>query len=106
ASCLADPGRIQSEAVAKAHPPRLALLPGFPWVGTGTEQERAMLSTMASLRDSGAMVTTVALPEAWSDAQRVYRTIMLYEAVQQMDALQARDRGRLSVKLNAALDEG
>jgi Asp-tRNA(Asn)/Glu-tRNA(Gln) amidotransferase A subunit family amidase len=106
ASCLADPGRIQSEAAAKAHPPRLALLPGFPWVGTGTEQERAMLAAMASLRDSGAMVTTVALPEAWSDAQRVHRTIMFYEAVQQIGELQARDRGRLSVKLNAALDEG
>ena len=106
ASCLADPGRIQSEAAAKAHPPRLALLPGFPWVGTGAEQERTMLAAMASLRDSGAMVTTVALPEAWSDAQRVHRTIMLYEAVQQMGELQVRDRGRLSVKLNAALDEG
>jgi Asp-tRNA(Asn)/Glu-tRNA(Gln) amidotransferase A subunit family amidase len=106
ASCLADPGRIQSEAAAKAHPPRLALLPGFPWVGTGTEQERTMLAVMASLRDSGAMVTTVALPEAWSDAQRVHRTIMFYEAVQQMGELQVRDRGRLSVKLNAALDEG
>jgi len=106
ASCLADPGRIGNEAAARVHPPRLALLPGFPWSGTGAEQERAMRAATASLCDSGAMVTTVALPETWSDAQRVHRTIMLYEAVRQIGELQARDRGRLSAELNAALDEG
>lgn len=65
-----------------------------------------MLAALDKLRDSGAMVTAAVLPEAWSDAQSVHRTIMLYEAVRQMGELQLRERGRLSAKLNAALDEG
>jgi Asp-tRNA(Asn)/Glu-tRNA(Gln) amidotransferase A subunit family amidase len=106
ASCLADAGRIAGETAAIGRPPRLALLTGFPWVATGVEQEQAMGAALASLRGSGAIVTTAALPESWSDAQRVHRTIMLCEAVQQLGELQLRDRGRLSAKLNAALDEG
>jgi Asp-tRNA(Asn)/Glu-tRNA(Gln) amidotransferase A subunit family amidase len=106
ASCLADLDRIAAGTASNVRPPRLALLDGFPWVTTGAEQERAMAGAVASLRDSGATVTTAALPETWHDAQRVHRTIMLYEAVCQMGELQVRERGRLSAKLNAALDEG
>jgi len=106
ASCLTDPGRIGGETTVISRPPRLALLLGFPWVATGTEQERAMLAAVDSLRGAGAMVTAVALPEAWADSQSVHRTIMLFEAVRQLGELQLRERGRLSAKLNAALDEG
>jgi Asp-tRNA(Asn)/Glu-tRNA(Gln) amidotransferase A subunit family amidase len=106
ASCLADPGRIAGGKTVDLRPPRLALLLGFPWVVTSREQERAMLVALDKLRDAGAMVTAVVLPGAWSDAQSVHRTIMLYEAVRQMGELQLRERGRLSAKLNAALDEG
>lgn len=65
-----------------------------------------MLAAMATLRDAGATVATTALPDAWYDAQRVHRVIMLYEAARQMGELQARERARISAKLNAALDEG
>jgi amidase len=106
ASCLADPGRIASETTTLARPPRLALLGAFPWVATGAEQERAMQAALGTLRDSGAALTSVALPDAWHDAQRVLRMIMFYEAAQQMGELQARERARMSAKLNAALDEG
>jgi Asp-tRNA(Asn)/Glu-tRNA(Gln) amidotransferase A subunit family amidase len=106
ASCLADPGRIPAVPAPSGRPPRLALLEGFSWVKTGAEQQRATLAGLASLRDAGATVTSAAFPETWHDAQRVHRTIMFYEAVQQMGELQARDRGRLSAKLNAALDDG
>lgn len=106
ASCLADSGRIAHEATASERPPLLASLAGFPWVVTGAEQERAMLAAMATLRDAGATVATTALPDAWYDAQRVHRVIMLYEAARQMGELQARERARISAKLNAALDEG
>jgi Asp-tRNA(Asn)/Glu-tRNA(Gln) amidotransferase A subunit family amidase len=106
ASYLADPGRIASETAPLARPPRLALLAGFPWVGTSAEQEREMLVAMEALRRSGAVVSSVALPDEWKDVQRVLRIVMLHEAAQQMRELQARERARLSEKLNAALDEG
>ncbi len=106
ASCLGDPGRIVAEPALSTRAPRLALLGGFPWVATGTEAERATLVALANLREAGATVTSAVFPEAWSDAQRVHRTIMLYEAAQQLGELQARERGRLSAGLNAALDEG
>jgi Asp-tRNA(Asn)/Glu-tRNA(Gln) amidotransferase A subunit family amidase len=106
ASCLADPGGIPSQTQAIGRPPRLALLAAFPWIATTIEQERAMQAALATLRDSRAVVTQVELAEAWHDAQRVHRMIMLYEAAQQMRDLQAREREQLSAKLNAALDEG
>jgi Asp-tRNA(Asn)/Glu-tRNA(Gln) amidotransferase A subunit family amidase len=106
ASCLADPGGIPSQTQAIGRPPRLALLAAFPWIATSSEQERAMQAALATLRDSRAVVTQVELAEAWHDAQRVHRMIMLYEAAQQMRDLQAREREQLSAKLNAALDEG
>ena len=65
-----------------------------------------MQAALATLRDSGAVVTQAELAEAWHDAQRVHRMIMLYEGAQQMRDLQAREREHLSAKLNAALDEG
>jgi Asp-tRNA(Asn)/Glu-tRNA(Gln) amidotransferase A subunit family amidase len=106
ASCLADPGRIAAQTAAVGRAPRLAVLPGFPWIATEDEQERAVQAALSSLSDAGSIVTTATLPESWADAQRVHRTIMLYEAVQQIGELQLRDRGRLSSELNAALDEG
>ncbi len=106
ASCLADPPRIASEPAHIDAPPRLAFLAAFPWVATGAEQERAMQAAVASLHGAGAMVTEVALPESWRDAHFVLRTIMLCEGAQQLGALQARERERMSAKLNAALDEG
>ena len=106
ASCLADPGGIPGDVEPIGRAPRLALLSAFPWVATSIEQERAMQAALATLRDSGAVVTQAELAEAWHDAQRVHRMIMLYEGAQQMRDLQAREREQLSAKLNAALDEG
>ena len=45
-------------------------------------------------------------PAAWRDANLVHRTIMLYEGAAALGSLQQRERGRMSAKLNAALDEG
>jgi Asp-tRNA(Asn)/Glu-tRNA(Gln) amidotransferase A subunit family amidase len=106
ASCLADPGGLPSETQPIARPPRLALLADFPWIATSVEQERAMQAALATLRGSGAVVTQVELADAWHDAQRVHRMIMLYEGAQQMRDLQAREREHMSAKLNEALDEG
>ncbi len=48
----------------------------------------------------------VGYPDAWRTANGILRTIMLFEAAEQMAALQDRERARLSRELNAALDEG
>ena len=45
-------------------------------------------------------------PPPWREANLVHRTIMLFEAAQQLGGLQERERARLSPNVNAALDEG
>ena len=105
-SCLADSPRIASELARVDSAPRLALLPAFPWVAIGAEQERALQAASDALRSAGATLTEVALPDAWHEAHLVQRAIMLHEGVQQLAALQLRERQRMSDKLNAALDEG
>ena len=105
ASCLADPGRIAA-ATAASVAPRIAFLAAFPWVGTGAEQARAMGVAAAALAEAGARLEEVSLPEAWRDAHRCLRTIMLHEGAQELASLQQHERRRMSAKLNAALDEG
>ena len=86
--------------------PALACLPEFPWVAISSEQREALDTAATVLRNAGARVTTLALPPACSAAPTQLRRIMLHEAVRELGALQDRERGRMSAKLNAALDEG
>ncbi len=87
-------------------PPALACLPEFPWVAISSEQREALDTAAKALRNAGARVTTLALPPACRDAPTQLRRIMLHEAVRELGASQDRERGRMSAKLNAALDEG
>ncbi len=48
----------------------------------------------------------VEIPEAFRAADRVHRTIMMFEGAANLGALQTRERARLSRELNDALDEG
>jgi Asp-tRNA(Asn)/Glu-tRNA(Gln) amidotransferase A subunit family amidase len=91
---------------ATQEPPALACVPEFPWVTISNEQREALDAAADALRGAGAHVTTLALPAACRDAPLTLRRIMLYEAVRELGALQDRERGRMSAKLNAALDEG
>jgi len=86
--------------------PALACLPEFPWVAISSEQREALDTAATVLRNAGARVTTLALPPACSDAPTQLRRIMLHEAVRELGTSQVRERGRMSAKLNAALDEG
>jgi Asp-tRNA(Asn)/Glu-tRNA(Gln) amidotransferase A subunit family amidase len=106
ASCLGYPGRVARDVSRIDPPSRLAFLAAFPWVAIGADQDRAMHTAVASLRSAGARVTEIALPETWDDAHLVLRAIMLHEGAQQLAELQSRERGRMSAKLNAALDAG
>ena len=91
---------------ASERAPVLALVTEFPWVATSNEQCEALNVAADMLRAAGARVTAVALPRACADGPTQHRRITLYEAARELGALQDRERGRMSTKLNAALDEG
>ncbi len=97
---------LRSTVTPPAHTPRLAWLADFPWVVSSAEQRAAGETVVDLLRRDGASVTPVALPDRWREAQFVHRCIMLHEAVLELGSLQVRERRRMSMKLNAALDEG
>ena len=105
ASPLADPGRIHGSIVPLAAPPRLAYLAGYPWTAIATDAGGTLEAAVTQLRQQ-ADVVPVRIPDEWQAANGVLRTIMLFEAAQEMAALQERERARLSSELNAALDEG
>ncbi|MFO1317486.1 MAG: amidase [Burkholderiales bacterium] len=105
ASVLADPGCIAPDVAPLARPPRLAYLAQFPW----TQHDRAASAVVDAAVErlaAHAEVVAVAIDAPWRDAHRVLRTIMLYEGARALADLQARERGRLTPALNAALDEG
>ncbi len=107
ASAIADAGRIAPDPSARATPPKLALLRGYPWTrDPDPAAAEALDSCAARLREQGAEVTVVDIPEDSRAADRVLRTIMMFEAASNLGALQTRERARLSRELNDALDEG
>jgi len=106
ASVLAPPERIMAQPTLLAHPPRLAYVGAFPWCTLAPEVDDMLASAAVRLRSAGATVTPIGFPDGWNDANRVHRTIMLYEGAQRLGALQSRERARLTAQTNAALDEG
>jgi Asp-tRNA(Asn)/Glu-tRNA(Gln) amidotransferase A subunit family amidase len=106
ASALADPGRIAADVAVMRRPPRVGWLAGFPWTTIDRDGTDALEAGIARLRGSEADVVAVEIPPAWRDANVVLRTIMMREAANALRELQKRERGRMSVALNAALDEG
>jgi Asp-tRNA(Asn)/Glu-tRNA(Gln) amidotransferase A subunit family amidase len=106
ATVLAPPERSAARAAAIARPPRIALLAAFPWTNIEPAMADALATAGVQLRCAGATVTPVPFPEAWRDAHRVHRTIMLYEGARALGALQTQHRDGLTREVNAALDEG
>ncbi len=106
AAVLAGEHAIAPPAEASERAPALAFVPEFPWVATSNEERDALGAAANSLRAAGARVTVLALPASCGDAPVQHRRITLYEAARELGALQDRERGRISAKLNAALDEG
>ena len=108
AGALADEGGIALPDAALETTQTLALasLPSFPWIAVSSEQREAHDAAAGALRNAGAQVTTLALPALCGDAPTQLRRIMLHEAVRELGPLQDRERGKMSAKLNAALDEG
>ena len=105
ASALADAGRIAPAIAPLSKAPRLAYLRGFPWVDQDVRSHAVVDAAVARLA-MDAEVVPVAIAAPWHDANRVLRTIMLFEAAQLLGDLQQRERARLTSAVNAALDEG
>ncbi|HEY8244356.1 MAG TPA: amidase [Casimicrobiaceae bacterium] len=96
---------IARDVAPRARPPRLAWLAKFPW-NAAIDDGGAFDAAAERLRASGAEVVAVALPDAFDEARDVQRTIMLAEGARALEAIQHRDRARLSATLNDALDAG
>ena len=106
-AALANPGSgIVPQVARRQAAPKLALLTEYPWVRATGEARAVLAATAAALRAAGASVSEIALPANFADAQRVHRTIMLYEAIHELGDLQTREREKMSAKLNAGLDAG
>jgi Asp-tRNA(Asn)/Glu-tRNA(Gln) amidotransferase A subunit family amidase len=106
AGVLAADAAMALRGEASGGAPVLALVTEFPWVTTSSEQRDALDTAADALRSAGARVTALALPAACHDAPMQHRCIALHEAARELGTLQDRERGRMSAKLNAALDDG
>src|SRR4051794_5590596 len=106
AGALAQAPAWSAAVNAPPRPPRLAYLAAYPWASVQPGASEALTAAAVRLRGAGATVTPVALPEAWHDAHRVHRAIMLYEGARALGAMQAAHRAQFSAPVNAALDEG
>ncbi len=87
-------------------PPRLAAVRSPVWSQAEPAARQSFSESLARLRVAGAEVTEVELPAAFGNAHDVHRTIMAFEAAQTLEALQSRQRAKLSAVLNRFLDEG
>jgi len=106
AGCLTAPGAIAIDVEALARPPKLGLLPRFPWNAAEPGAAANLQSTLDRLTGLGMELADVVLSEAFDDAHRVHRIIMLYEGAREHAPRQAKFRRVMSGVLNAAIDEG
>jgi len=106
ASALAEPGSISAECGEARAAPRIAFLPNFPWNAAEPDVAAHLRATLERLAAAGAAVEDLHLPDVFGDAQRVHRTIMIYEGARQHASRQAQHREKMSSELNAVIDEG
>jgi len=105
-ACLADPGTFAAEVGALSRPPKVAVLPRFPWNAAERDAADHLQATLRRLAAAGTEVKALDLPEEFEDAKRVHRTIMYYEGAREHAPTQAEHRRVMSTELNAAIDEG
>ncbi len=106
AASLAESGTFAREIEALSRPPKIAVLPRFPWNAAEPDAARHLQVSLKRLADAGTELRTVALPDDFDEAHRVHRTIMLYEGARHHAPKQAMHRRVMSAVLNAAIDEG
>ena len=106
AASLAESGTFAPQIEALSRPPKIAVLPRFPWNAAEPGAARHLQASLKRLADAGTELKTVVLPEDFDEAHRVHRTIMLYEGAREHATRQATYRRVMSAVLNAAIDEG
>jgi Asp-tRNA(Asn)/Glu-tRNA(Gln) amidotransferase A subunit family amidase len=97
---------IPSEVAPMVRAPRLAAVRSPVWHLAEPHAQKHFLEMLARLRSAGAQVEEQELPPSFEGAHAVQRTIMYAEGARVFAELQRRDRGRLSPRLNALIDEG
>jgi Asp-tRNA(Asn)/Glu-tRNA(Gln) amidotransferase A subunit family amidase len=106
AAALAERDSISADVGQAQRAPRIAFLVNFPWNAAEPEAAAHVEVLRDQLRRAGASVETLVLPPDLHDAQRVHRTIMVYEGAREHAPRQARSRSAISPVLNALIDEG
>jgi Asp-tRNA(Asn)/Glu-tRNA(Gln) amidotransferase A subunit family amidase len=106
AASLAEPGTFAPEIETLSRPPKIAVLPRFPWNAAEPDAARYLQVGLKRLADAGTELKAVALPDDFDEAHRVHRTIMYYEGAREHAPRQALHRRVMSTALNAAIDEG
>jgi Asp-tRNA(Asn)/Glu-tRNA(Gln) amidotransferase A subunit family amidase len=102
----AGAGAIACEVASMERAPRLAVVRSPVWHKADPYAQEHFLEVTGRLRAAGAEVEERELPPAFGEAHAVQRSIMSGEGARVFAELQRRDRGRLSPRLNALIDEG
>ncbi|HSO60561.1 MAG TPA: amidase [Desulfobacterales bacterium] len=97
---------LSGSLAALDRPPRLAAVRSPVWGLADAAAQRHFMELAARLRAAGAQVEEKELPPAFADAHAAQRTVMYGEGARVFAELQRRERGRLSPRLNALIDEG
>src|SRR5260221_9924623 len=106
AASLAESGTFAPEIEALSRPPKIAVLPRFPWNAAEPGAAQHLQVSLKRLAGAGTELKAVALPDDFEEAHRVHRTIMYYEGAREHAPRQALHRRVMSAVLNAAIDEG
>ncbi len=106
AASLAESGTFAPEIEALSRPPKIAVLPRFPWNAAEPGAAQHLQVSLKRLAGAGTELKAVALPDDFEEAHRAHRTIMLYEGAREHAPRQALHRRVMSAALNAAIDEG
>lgn len=106
AAALAERDAPAGDPLPMARPPRLTIVRSPVWHKAERYAQQHFLNVTGRLRAAGAEVDERELPPAFDEAHAVQRTIMYGEGARVFAELQRRDRGRISPRLNALIDEG
>lgn len=88
------------------HAPRLAVVKTPKWSMASEAQRANFTEAVATLKDAGALVRDVPLPQAFNEAWNVVQAIMDYDASRAFASLESRHRLQFSAPLTECLDRG
>jgi len=116
ARSVADAALVASVIVQDDHPvaatitplasPHFAAVRTPVWSRAQAAQQERFALYLQTLREAGATITEVELPESFADAHRILRLIMAHEGACFFRALRAQHGEQMSVALKQLLDEG